>query len=145
MYSEHLVPTPILKSSPSQLSHFVRKITNAWHALQNNPCPKSPQKGETKRNFNQPKHKAFSVSPSFPKRGARHKGQFQLVQSTVDELELNQDQVLWIYTNQKWGALLLNSASCIVWHGCKTLPLKLSATNRRLRKRWRTRGGLTFM
>ena len=46
--SEHLAPAPILQSFPSQLSPFVREITNAWHVLQNNSCPKSPQNGETK-------------------------------------------------------------------------------------------------
>ena len=64
LYSEQLVPTPILISVPSQFSPFVREITNAWHALQNKSCPKSPLK-ENKE---------------------RHKGQFQLVQSTVDKL-----------------------------------------------------------
>ena len=34
MYSEHLVPTPILESVPSQFSPFVCEITNALHALQ---------------------------------------------------------------------------------------------------------------
>ena len=51
---------------------------------------KPSQKGETKRNFNQLKHKAFSVSPTqareVRKRGTRHKGKFRLVQSTVNEL-----------------------------------------------------------
>ena len=42
LYFEQRVPTPILKSLPSQFSPFVRGITNAWHALQNNSCPKSP-------------------------------------------------------------------------------------------------------
>ena len=52
--------------------------------------PKIAPKGRNKRNFNQLKHKAFSVSLMHArevwKRGTRHKGQFQLVQSTVNEL-----------------------------------------------------------
>ena len=57
-------PPPILRSVRSQFSPFVCESMDVWHALQNNSCPKSPQKGETKRNFNQLKHKAFSASPT---------------------------------------------------------------------------------
>ena len=43
LYSEHLLPTPILKSVQSQFSHFLAKclITNEWYPLQNNSCPKT--------------------------------------------------------------------------------------------------------
>ena len=61
LFSYHLVPTPILRSVQSQFLPFVCQITNAMHTLQNNSCQKSPQKKETKRNFNQLKHKAFPV------------------------------------------------------------------------------------
>ena len=50
LYSEHLVPTPILKSVPFQFSSFVPKIRNAWYTSQNNSCPKSPQR-EKKEKF----------------------------------------------------------------------------------------------
>ena len=89
LYSEQLVPTPILKSVPSQISPIVHKITNTWHALQNNSCPKLPQKGETKRKLHQLRHKSFLVFPTHAhkvrKHGTLHRGQFQLVQSTVNE------------------------------------------------------------
>ena len=92
------MPTPILKSVPSQFSPFPREITNAWHTLQNNSCPKSSQKGESKRKLQQLKHKAFSVILTSARqvwqRPERHKGQFQLVQSTVNEL-YHQVVLLW--------------------------------------------------
>ena len=92
LYSDHLVPTPILKPVRTQFSSFVRKITNVWHALQNSSCPKSPQKGERKRNFKELQHKAFSVSAKHAREvrnlGTRHKGQFQLVQGTGNKLYL---------------------------------------------------------
>ena len=85
--SEHLVPTPILKSVPSQFSPCVCEITNTCHVLRNNSFPKSTQQ---KTNFKQLKHKVFSVSPTHArearKRGTQHKSQFQHVQSTVNEL-----------------------------------------------------------
>ena len=38
LFSEHLVPTAILRQVWSQFSPFVRQITNALHTLQNNSC-----------------------------------------------------------------------------------------------------------
>ena len=64
LYSEHLVLNPTLKSFPSQFSPFVSEITNACHALQNNACPKSRQKGEstkTVRLFSFPHARMWSV------------------------------------------------------------------------------------
>ena len=81
------LPTPILKSVPSQFSPCVCEITNTCHVLRNNSFPKSTQR---KTNFKQLKHKVFSVSPTHArearKRGTQHKSQFQHVQSTVNEL-----------------------------------------------------------
>ena len=38
LFSEHLVPSPILRSIRSQFLPFVCEITNAMHTLQNNSC-----------------------------------------------------------------------------------------------------------
>ena len=46
LYSEQVVLTPILKLVSSEFSPLVREITNTYHDLLNNSCPKSPQKGE---------------------------------------------------------------------------------------------------
>ena len=65
--------------SPIQFSPFVREITNACQAVWNSSCPKSPLKGKTQKNFNQPKHRSFSVFPTHArevwKRGTWHAAQ----------------------------------------------------------------------
>ena len=66
---------PHHKFSPIPIFTLFREITN-------NSCPKSPQKGKTKRKLHQPKYKAFLISSTNArevwKRGTRPKSQFQL-------------------------------------------------------------------
>ena len=90
LYSEHLVLPPVLKSVPSQFLSLFPKLQmhgTFYKAVLSGNCPKrEKQKG----NYINLKHKAFSVSPTYArevwKRGTWHKGQFQLVQSMVNEL-----------------------------------------------------------
>ena len=51
----------IIKPFPSQISPFVREITKAWHALQNNSCLKSPQNEKQRENY------ISYLNPSFSK------------------------------------------------------------------------------
>ena len=83
LYSEHLV-----QSHPN--FHFLSVKLQVFATLYETTIAQNhPRLEKTKINFNQLKHKVFSVSPTHAremwKRGTRYKGHFQLVQSTMND------------------------------------------------------------
>ena len=94
LYSENLVPTPFLKQSNPNFHLLLAKLQMRG-TLYKTILAQIRPKGETKRHFNQLKYKAFLVSSTHARESvnAWHAAQsfnfqlqFQLVQSTVNEL-----------------------------------------------------------
>ena len=126
---EQTLPTLILKSVLSQFLLFVCEITNAWHALQDNSCSKSPQKGEKK--LYHLRHKAFSVfamhAREMCKSDTGHKGRFQLLQSTVNELFtplFNGLKIGKVFKSNTW-LLILGSEVARFWSKSLSLSIDL--------------------